>query len=161
MHEEKKDLLALYGILYCSLRHKRTEESLSFAQMSLEETACPVKSKNLQEPSYWATILIVVLCGWVGMMDDSSACHGQRGKGHSVVDGRAPESPLPCSSSSAWEDQGAAPLLLFPHSHRDVLGTLDQGSRDNSVHFETLFSLWGTRTEGRGGCLTCLQQAVF
>lgn len=57
--------------------------------------------------------------------------------------------------------RGAAPLLLLPHSHGDVLGTLDQDSRDNSVHLETLFSLWDSRTEGREGCLTCLQQAVF
>lgn len=116
MHEEKKDFLVPCGILYCSLRRKRTEESLSLAQMSLEETACSVQRKYLQRPSCWATVLIMVLCGWVEMTGDSSASqmYGQRGKGHAVEDGQAPVSPLPCSSNSAWGDQGSSTTAAVP-----------------------------------------------
>lgn len=163
MHEGKKDFLALYGILYCSLRYKRTKESLSLAQMSLEETACSVQSKNLQKPSCWAAILMMVLCGWVEMMADSSASqmYGQLAKGTQWWMAKPQCLHYRAAASLLGEIRGTAPLLLVPHSHSDVLGTLDQGSRDNSVHVETLFSLCDTRTEGRGGCLTHLQWAVF
>lgn len=164
MHEGKKDFLALYGILYCRLRHKRTKKSLSLAQRSLKETACSVQSKNLQKPSCWATVLIMVHCVWVEICVTAVPPRlWPGGKGHQWW--MAEPQCLHCTAAAAaalpGEIRGAAPLLLFPHSHSDVLGTLDQGSRDNSVHLETLFSLCDTRTEGRGVCLMCLQQAVF
>lgn len=116
-----KGFLALYGISYWSLRHKRTEESLSLAQMSLEETACSVQSKNLHKPSCWAAVLIMVLCGWVEMLGDSRASQtcGQCGKGHSVVGGRAAVSALHCSSSSsAWGHQGSSTTAAAPTQPR-------------------------------------------
>lgn len=71
-HEEKKICpFVPCGILYCSLGHKRTEKSLSLAQMSLEETA----HSALPSASCLTAILIVVLCGWVEMMGDRSASH--------------------------------------------------------------------------------------
>lgn len=90
VHEE--NFLVPCGIWYRRLRHKRMEESLALAQMSLEETA----RSALLSASCLTAVLILVLCGWVEMMGDKSASqpHGCCGKGGAEVRGRAPVSAV-------------------------------------------------------------------
>lgn len=130
----KKDFLVPCGIWYCSLRHKRMEESLSLVHMSLEETAC----SPLRSASCLTAILILVLYGWVEMTGDRSASqpHGWCGKGGAEASGRTPASAPHCSSSSTQGDQGTGTAGC--HSHTAMVLFWVRWAKALEISMETL-----------------------
>lgn len=135
MREEKKDFLVPYGISYCSLTHKRTEESVSLGQMCLEESLLSAEQALAETIMFGNCPYHGAL--WMGWDDGWQQClpdvwpAWQRAL---RVRGWAPVPPLHCSS--AWGHQGGSTTAPVPTQW--CLGTLDQGCRDNSVHLETV-----------------------